>query len=109
MVSASHWVGLIFPGMIEEPGSFSGIRSSAKPARGPHAYQRTSLAIFMSAPARVRSDALTWTIASWADSGAHLVGDHANALPVSSAILRAAVSPNRGCAFRPVPTAVPPI
>jgi hypothetical protein len=37
MVSASHWVGLILPGMIDEPGSFSGIFSSAKPARGPQA------------------------------------------------------------------------
>jgi hypothetical protein len=37
MVSASHWVGLILPGMIEEPGSFSGIFSSPKPARGPQA------------------------------------------------------------------------
>ena len=35
MVKASHWVGLILPGMIEEPGSFSGIFSSPMPARGP--------------------------------------------------------------------------
>src|SRR5262249_52039764 len=106
---ASHCVGLIFPGMIEEPGSFSGIRSSAKPARGPQAYQRASLPIFIRAPARVRSAALTSTIASWADSAAHLFGAATNALPVSSAILRAATSPNRGWAFRPVPTAVPPM
>ena len=33
--------------MIEEPGSFSGIRISPRPARGPEASQRTSLAIFM--------------------------------------------------------------
>lgn len=38
IVRASHWVGLIFPGIIDEPGSFSGILSSANPARGPHAY-----------------------------------------------------------------------
>ena len=25
MVTASHWVGLTLPGMMEEPGSFSGI------------------------------------------------------------------------------------
>src|SRR5207245_2596513 len=72
MVRASHWVGLIFPGMIDEPGSFSGILNSAKPARGPQAYQRTSLAIFISAPASVRSAALTSTMASWADSAANL-------------------------------------
>ncbi len=37
MVSASHWVGLTLPGMIEEPGSFSGNlqfgESGARPAR----------------------------------------------------------------------------
>ena len=55
MVSASHCVGLILPGMIEEPGSFSGMRSSPIPARGPLANQRTSFAIFISAAASVRS------------------------------------------------------
>ena len=89
MVRASHWVGLILPGMIEEPGSFSGILSSPMPARGPLAYQRTSLAIFISAPASVRSAALTFTIASCADSAANLLGAEVKGLPVSSAILRA--------------------
>src|SRR2546422_6913167 len=42
MVSASHWVGLTLPGMIDEPGSFSGISSSAKPARGPRSEEHTS-------------------------------------------------------------------
>ena len=28
MVSASHWVGFTLPGMMEEPGSFSGINIS---------------------------------------------------------------------------------
>jgi hypothetical protein len=93
MVSASHCVGLIFPGMIDEPGSFSGIRSSANPARGPHAYQRTSLAIFMSAPASVRSEALTFTIASCAERAANLFGADTNGFPVASAIFRAATSP----------------
>ena len=55
IVSASHWVGLTLPGMIDEPGSFSGRISSPMPARGPLAYQRMSLAIFISAPASVRS------------------------------------------------------
>jgi hypothetical protein len=35
IVSASHWVGLTLPGMIELPGSFSGITSSPSPERGP--------------------------------------------------------------------------
>src|SRR5688500_16982980 len=48
MVSASLWVGLTFPGMIELPGSFSGMLISPRPALGPDASQRTSLAIFIS-------------------------------------------------------------
>jgi len=36
-----------FAGMIDEPGSFSGIISSPKPQRGPEASQRMSLAIFI--------------------------------------------------------------
>ena len=46
MVSASACVGLTLPGMIELPGSFSGMRSSPRPERGPEASRRTSLAIF---------------------------------------------------------------
>jgi hypothetical protein len=45
IVNASAWVGFTLPGMIEEPGSFSGICSSAKPARGPQDISRMSLAI----------------------------------------------------------------
>ena len=48
MVSASHCVGFTLPGMMELPGSFSGIVISPIPQRGPTASQRTSLAIFMS-------------------------------------------------------------
>jgi hypothetical protein len=33
MVIASHCVGLTLPGMIEEPGSFSGRISSPRPER----------------------------------------------------------------------------
>ena len=47
MVSASHCVGFTLPGMIEEPGSFSGMLISPMPQRGPLASQRTSLAIFI--------------------------------------------------------------
>jgi hypothetical protein len=46
---ASHCVGFTLPGMMELPGSFSGMVSSPMPQRGPLASQRTSLAIFMSA------------------------------------------------------------
>jgi hypothetical protein len=51
MVMASHCVGLTLPGMMELPGSFSGMVSSPRPQRGPLASQRTSLAIFISAQA----------------------------------------------------------
>ena len=47
MVRASHWVGLTLPGMIDEPGSFSGSLSSPKPQRGPEPSRRMSLAIFV--------------------------------------------------------------
>ena len=49
MVIASLWVGFTLPGMIELPGSFSGMVISPMPERGPDASQRTSLAIFMKA------------------------------------------------------------
>ena len=55
IVSISHWVGLTLPGMIELPGSFSGMRISPSPERGPEASQRTSFAIFMSDAASVFS------------------------------------------------------
>jgi len=94
--------------MIDEPGSFSGMRSSPMPARGPEAYQRTSLATFMSAPASVRRAALAVTMASCAESAAKKSAAGRNGRPVSSPMIRAAVAANRGCVFRPVPTAVPP-
>ena len=55
IVIASHCVGLTLPGMIDEPGSFSGRVSSPSPQRGPDASQRMSLAIFISATASVLS------------------------------------------------------
>ena len=54
MVMASDWVGLTLPGMIDDPGSFSGRVSSPSPLRGPLPSQRMSLAIFMSDTANVR-------------------------------------------------------
>ena len=55
IVSASTCVGLTLPGMIELPGSFSGIAISPIPERGPEASSRTSLAILKSDTATVRS------------------------------------------------------
>ena len=109
MVMASHWVGLTLPGMMEEPGSFSGMISSPRPQRGPEASQRTSLAIFISEAASVLSAPLAKTNSSWAERAANLFGCERKGSPVSSAILAAARSANSGWALRPVPTAVPPM
>jgi hypothetical protein len=46
MDKASICVGFIFPGIIEDPGSFSGSWSSPNPDRGPDAKKRISLLIF---------------------------------------------------------------
>ena len=53
IVMASACVGFTLPGMIDEPGSFSGSVSSPRPQRGPEASQRMSLAIFISEAASV--------------------------------------------------------
>ena len=107
MVRASLWVGLTLPGMIDEPGSFSGMRSS--PIR-PADRRRTSARRWRSSSPRRQGPqrADDPTSASCADSAANLSGAPTNGLPVSAAIRAAARSPNRGSAFSPVPTAVPP-
>jgi hypothetical protein len=86
MVSASHWVGLTFSGMIDEPGSFSGIASPANPARGPHDISRISLAILYSDTANVRRVPDSWTSASWAPWTVNLLGAVTNGRPVRRAI-----------------------
>ena len=96
------------PGMIEEPGSFSGSSSSPRPLRGPEPSHRTSLAIFMSEAASVVIAPCENTIASWAASAAKKFGAAVNGSPVSSPILAAVLSPNPSGEFSPVPTAVPP-
>src|ERR1700730_16839422 len=45
MVSASLCVGLTLPGMIEDPGSFSGSLSSPSPQRGTEPSRRISFGI----------------------------------------------------------------
>ena len=108
MVIASLCVGLTLPGMIELPGSFSGIVISPMPQRGPEASQRTSLAIFISDAASVFSAPWANTSASCAASASNLLGAVTNGWPVSSASFAATRSANSGWALRPVPTAVPP-
>ena len=105
MVIASHCVGLTLPGMIEEPGSFSGSISSPRPQRGPEPSQRMSLAIFISDTASVLSAPLADDQSSWPARAANLFGAVTNGKPVSSAILAATPSANSGWVLRPVPTA----
>ena len=73
MVSASLCVGLTLPGMMDEPGSFSGMLNSPMPLRGPLASQRTSLAIFIRLAASVLSAPWAWTSASHDGHGLELV------------------------------------
>ena len=67
--------------MIELPGSFSGMRISPSPERGPEASQRTSLAILVSDAASVFSAPCAKTIASCAASASNLFGAVTNGRP----------------------------
>src|SRR5437867_5208888 len=91
IVSASLWVGLALPGIIELPGSFSGMLISPRPALGPEARHRTSLAIFISEQASVLSAPWAKTKASWPARAANLLGGLTNGRFVSAAILAAAL------------------
>ena len=105
---ASHWVGFTLPGMIEDPGSFSGRISSPSPARDREPSQRMSLAILASGTASPRSPAEAAATASEPASAANLLGAVTNGYPVAAAISAATSAPNPGGALSPVPTAVPP-
>ncbi len=96
MIIASLCVGLTLPGMMDEPGSFSGSTSSPRPLRGPDPSQRRSSAIFMSDTARVLSAPWVKTRASWAARAANLLGAVTNGRPVASAIALATRTPNSG-------------
>ena len=111
MVSASAWVGLTLPGMIELPGSFSGMRSSPRPERGPEASRRMSLAIFE----QRRGERLQRAVREHAAPRARRAPRTCSA-PARTAgrSRRASIradprARSRGCVLSPVPTAVPPI
>src|SRR6266446_8537272 len=74
MVIASACVGFTLPGMIDDPGSFSGMESSPSPQRGPEASQRISLEIFIKDAASVSKAPCANTISSCAESAANLLG-----------------------------------
>lgn len=56
--------GTHFPGIMDDPGSFSGNSNSPRPHRGPDPRYRISLAIFMNDTAMVLSAPEASTIAS---------------------------------------------
>jgi len=89
IVSASGCVGLTLPGMIEEPGSLSGMMSSPIPLRGPELKMRMSLPIFIRETASRFSAPDSSTIASCAASASNLFGAVTKGWPVSSAIFLA--------------------
>jgi len=106
---ASAWVGLTLPGMIDDPGSFSGNSSSPRPVRGPDPSQRRSLAILNNVTAADFSPACARTIRSSVACAVNLLAAVTNGNPVIEAICAATSSPNPAGAFSPVPTAVPPM
>ena len=108
MVTCSHWVGLTFPGMIELPGSFSGMSISFSPPLGPLESHLTSLAIFIISAASALTAPCRKTSASFEVSAWNLFSSLTNFSPVSSVTAAAAASANPRGALRPVPTAVPP-
>src|ERR1700693_6088605 len=96
IVNDSDCVGLTLPGMIELPGSFSGILSSPMPQRGPLASQRTSLAIFINDAARVFSAPCACTTPSHEASASNLLGAVTNGRPVNFASSDGTITANLG-------------
>ena len=92
IVNASDCVGFTLPGMIDEPGSLSGIKISPIPERGPEDNIRTSLAIFIKLTATVFSAPCASTIASCAANASNLFSAVTNGKPVSWAICFATFS-----------------
>ena len=75
IVNASLWVGLTFPGIMELPGSFSGMINSPIPQRGPLASHLTSLAIFIKSAASAFKAPCAYVISSWLVSAWNLFGE----------------------------------
>ena len=84
LVDISGIEGLTLPGIIELPGSFSGREISPIPQRGPDPSHRISLAIFISAQARVFKEPLAITTGSCAAKAANLLCAERNLILVIS-------------------------
>ena len=108
IVTASDWVGLTFPGIIDEPGSFAGKIISPYPALGPDPRNLISFAIFIRLTAAVFNVPEKFTISSWAAKAANLflVGLKGNLVIFLISFITFLSKPF--LLFIPVPTAVPP-
>merc|ERR1712048_1282338 len=74
IVIASHCVGFTFPGIIDDPGSFSGRLSSPSPHRGPDPSKRISFAILLRETAVTLQAPESSTSASCAANDSNLFG-----------------------------------
>ena len=80
---------LTLPGIMDDPGSFSGRLSSPRPHLGPEPRNLMSLAIFMREQATTLHAPLTSTMASWEARASNLLGAVTKGRPVSSDTLAA--------------------
>ena len=108
-LTASGMTGFTLPGMMLEPGCVAGSSISFRPVRAPEVRRRRSLAIFMRPTASVRSAPDVSTAASRFCIASKRSGAGTNRSPVRRASSAVTRSPKPGGAFRPVPSAVPPI
>ena len=108
IVTASDWVGLTFPGIIDEPGSFTGRINSLYPALGPEPKYLMSFAIFIRHTAAVFNVPEKFTIASWAANAANLFFAGLKFIFVILLISLQIFLSKFFLVFIPVPTAVPP-
>src|SRR5262245_25775503 len=103
MVNASLWVGLVLPGMIDDPSSLLGRINSPRTERGPEPRRRMSFAILKSAVAAELIAPCTNTYASCAAMCSNLLGALVKGSPVNFAMRRAMACANCGLELIPVP------
>lgn len=99
---------MTFPGIIDEPGSFSGSINSPNPERGPLPKNLISLAILNKLQAIELRVPWNSTKASFPYNASNLLGAVVNLYPVVSLTASATLTSNPSKVFKPVPTAVPP-
>ena len=108
IVTASDYVGLTLPGIMEEPGSFAGKINSPYPALGPEPKNLISFAIFIRQTAVVLRVPEKLTIWSCAAKAANLFFVFLKGSFVIFFISFTTFLSKFFLLFMPVPTAVPP-